>query len=93
MFNVAQKTKNKFVRIEDKNVLVFLFTNPVNICEASITTRDDNNNCVYIWCRTTHLISLEFLYGLLEQLSILYPDGAEREVPLEYLRTYRHILF
>lgn len=34
-----------------------------------------------------YLISLEFLYRLFEQLSILYSDCAERQVPLEYLHT------
>lgn len=40
-----------------------------------------------------YLISLEFLYRLFEQLSILYSDGAEREVPLEYLRKHIHTEF
>lgn len=40
-----------------------------------------------------YLISLEFLYRLFEQLSILYSDGAERQVPLEYLRKHLHTEF
>lgn len=40
-----------------------------------------------------YLIPLEFLYGLFEQLGILYSDCAERQVPLEYLdvKTYTRI--
>lgn len=48
-----------------------------------------NVTCIHIHNRYSYviayLIPLEFLYRLFEQLGILYSNGAERQVPLEYL--------
>lgn len=46
---------------------------------------------IFIVNEMAYLISLEFLYRLLEQLSILYSYGTERQVPLEYLHRSKQV--